>query len=67
MQLVERISPDVILLQPGDDINDTSCATDVLLKLKRLITVLRKKQPDSTMIVASIFFQRRHWIFFTVL
>lgn len=60
MQLVERISPDVILLQlGGNDINDTTSATDVLVKLKRLITVLREKHPDSTIIVASIFCRRR--------
>lgn len=32
LQLVERISPDVILLQlGGNDINDTTSATDVLV------------------------------------
>lgn len=61
MQLVERISPDVILLQlGGNDINDTTSASDVLVKLKRLISVLGEKHPDSITIVASIFCRRRH-------
>lgn len=60
LQLVERISPDVILLQlGGNDINDTTSATDVLVQLEQLITVLREKRPDSTIIVASIICRRR--------
>lgn len=57
LDMVERINPDVIVLQlgGGGDVNDTTCATDVLMKLKRLITVLMEKHPDSTIIVASIF------------
>ncbi|XP_078315393.1 uncharacterized protein LOC144619896 [Crassostrea virginica] len=57
--MVERINPDVILLQlGGNDISDSTSASDVLVKLERLITVLREKHPISTIIVASIFCRR---------
>lgn len=60
LDMVERISPGVILLQrSGNGMNDTTSDIDVLLKLKRLITVLREKHPDSIIIVASIFCRRR--------
>ena len=62
LKRVERIHPDVILLQlGGSDISYCSCtsASDVLVRLKRLITVLRQKCRDSTIIVASIIYRRR--------
>ena len=45
----------------GGDISYCSCtsASDVLVRLKRLITVLRQKCRDSTIIVASIIYRRR--------
>ena len=60
LKRVERIHPDVILLQlGGNDISSCTSASDVLVRLERLITVLRQKCPDSTIIVASIFCRRR--------
>ncbi|XP_078325900.1 uncharacterized protein LOC144622829 [Crassostrea virginica] len=60
LKRVERIHPDVILLQRGgNDISSCTFASDVLVRLKRLITVLRPKCRDSTIIVASIFCRRR--------
>ena len=63
LKRVDRIHPDVILLQlgggGGGDISSCTSASDVLVRLKRLITVLRQKCRDSTIIVASIFCRRR--------
>ena len=60
MKRVERIHPDVILLQlGGNDISSCTSASDFLVRLEQLITVLRQKCPDSTIIVASIFCRRR--------
>ena len=55
LKRVERIHPDVILLQlGGNDISSCTSASDVLVILKRIIKVLRQKCRDSTIIVASI-------------
>jgi lysophospholipase L1-like esterase len=60
LEVVKRLRPCVIFLQlGGNDINDRSSAADVFVKLKRLVTVLRREMPSSTIIVGSIFRRKR--------
>ena len=55
MEVVRNLRACVIFLQLGrNDINDRSSASDVFVKLKRLVTVLREEIPGSTIIVGCL-------------
>ena len=60
MDVVDSLRPDVIFLQVGgNDISDSSTATEIFVKLKRLIAALLNEHHVSTVIVGSIFCRNR--------
>ena len=60
LKVVRRKRPDVVFLQVGgNDISKDSSPTLILVKMKRLVSVLLEKYHVSTVIVGSVFCRRK--------